>query len=231
MAQLLEQTIGIQARVGLAGHEPNHAALITGDIDLYADYLGTALRRYLGLQPRRSAAATYRAVRDAARRRWRIEWLPAFGFNNTYAVIVPAALAQRLQLQRVTDLVAHAPHLRLGATEEVLAPGSNVSFAPGGYAACARRTASRSGSWSRSPAPTARPSTRSVPGRSRPSSISPSTRAWSHSGWSSCATIGDSSPPTSPRRSSAARSSPHTRRPGQPWNDSPVVSTTRVPRA
>jgi glycine betaine/choline ABC-type transport system substrate-binding protein len=134
MAQLLEQSAGIQARVGLAGHEPNHAALLAGDLDLYADYLGTALRRYLGLQPRRTAAATYRAVRDAARRRWQIEWLPAFGFNNTYAVIVPAALAQRLQLTQVSDLLAHAPHLRLGATAEFLAPGSKVTFAPGGYA-------------------------------------------------------------------------------------------------
>src|SRR5918912_4483988 len=105
MAQLLEQRTGIQARVGLAGHEPNHAALLAGDLDLYADYPGTALRRYLGLQPRRSAAATYRAVRDAARRRWRIEWLPAVGFNNTHAVIVPAALARPRQLKRVRDLV------------------------------------------------------------------------------------------------------------------------------
>ena len=72
MAQILRQTLGVEPRVGFAGHEPNHAALLDGQIDVYADYLGTALRRYLGLKPRRGAAETYRAVRDAARRRWNI---------------------------------------------------------------------------------------------------------------------------------------------------------------
>ena len=72
---------------------------------------------------------------------------------------------------------------------------------------------------------------RSALDRSMPSSISRSARAWSRSGSASYATIGDSSPPTSPRRSSAARSSPRTRQPGQLWNDSLVVSTTSVPRA
>ena len=57
LAQLLMQEPGVRARVGFAGHEPNHQALLAGDIDVYMDYLGTALRRYLGLQPRKTAAA------------------------------------------------------------------------------------------------------------------------------------------------------------------------------
>jgi glycine betaine/choline ABC-type transport system substrate-binding protein len=132
LAQLLEQECGVEARVGFAGHEPNHQALLDGAIDLYADYLGTALRRYLGLKPRRTAAGTYRAVRDEARRRWDIEWLPAFGFNNTYAVIVHGELARTLGLRTVSDLAPHAARLRLGGTAQLLASDPGLTFAPGG---------------------------------------------------------------------------------------------------
>ncbi len=132
MAQLLERTLGVQARVGLAGHEPNHQALLDGEIDLYADYLGTALRRYLGLTPRPGAAATYRAVRDAARERWGVEWLPAFGFNNTYAVIVRRHLARIWGLRRTSDLAHHAAQLRLGGTAQFLTSDPRLTFAPGG---------------------------------------------------------------------------------------------------
>ena len=134
MAQLFERTIGVTARVGLVGHEPNHAALLAGEIDLYADYLGTAVRRYLNLQPPKSAAATSRVVRDAARERWGIQWLRPFGFNNSYAVILRRALAEQLTAEQVADLVPHAEGLRLGATAEVLDPDTGVRFAPGGYA-------------------------------------------------------------------------------------------------
>jgi len=70
--------------------------LLAGEIDVYVDYLPTAVPQYLNLQPPKTAAATYRAVRDGARQRWCVEWLSAFGFNNTYAVIVRRALAAEL---------------------------------------------------------------------------------------------------------------------------------------
>src|SRR5919199_1170551 len=135
MAQLLYSEFGIRARIGLAGHEPNHAALINGEIDLYADYLGTAVRRYLGLTPPRRAAATYRTVRDNARKRWGIEWLPAFGFNNTYAVVMKRTMAETLGVRTVSDLVPLASALRLGGTADFLAGNPKVTFAPGGYGA------------------------------------------------------------------------------------------------
>ena len=132
LAKLLEQDCGVQPRVGFAGHEANHQALLDGAIDLYADYLGTALRRYLKLQPRKTASATYRAVRDAARRRWDVEWLAPFGFNNTYAVIVRDEVARSLRLRQAADLAPHAAKLRLGATAQFLNSDPALTFAPGG---------------------------------------------------------------------------------------------------
>lgn len=134
MAQLLERSLGIHARVGLAGHESNHEALLRGEIDLYADYVGTGLRRYLGLTPVRGARATYRAVRDGARRRWDTHWLRPFGFNNTYAVILRAADARAWQVGRVSDLARRASEMRLGAAHTFLADDPTFRFAPGGYA-------------------------------------------------------------------------------------------------
>src|SRR5690242_2993455 len=138
MAQLIEQSMGVQARIAYAGHESNHSALLAGEIDLYAEYLGTALRRYLGLTPVRDAEATYRLVRDASRERWGLEWLPAFGFNNSYALIMHARRAAELGIGSISELLPHAARLRLGGIEPMLTGDPKITFAPGGYAALCR---------------------------------------------------------------------------------------------
>jgi len=133
LARLLEDRHRLRPRAGFAGHEANYARLLAGEIDLYSEYLGTALRRFLGLPPARGAEATYRLVRAAARERSDVVWLPPYGFNNSYAVIVRAPLARELGLARVSDLAPHAGGLRLGGTEELLSGAPALTFAPGGY--------------------------------------------------------------------------------------------------
>lgn len=131
VAQLLEASAGIRPRIGLAGHETNHEALLRGQIDLYVEYTGTALQRLLGL----SAAGpdeVFDVVRNTARQRWPIEWLPPFGFNNTHALLVRRELADGLKVRTCTDLVPHAPSLTLGAEQAFVNSAPNLRFAPGG---------------------------------------------------------------------------------------------------
>lgn len=130
VAQLLEAFLGIRPRIGLAGHEANHKALLRGEIDLYIEYTGTALRRLLRL-PGQHRGEVFDVVRDAARRRWPVEWLPPFGFNNTYALL-GREYVEGLRVRTCTDLVPHARSLTLGAVRAVLDSEPDLRFAPGG---------------------------------------------------------------------------------------------------
>ncbi len=131
VAQLVEAYLGVRPRIGLAGHEANHEALLLGRIDLYVEYTGTALRRMLGLPPV-PPDQVYRTVRDTAAARWPIRWLPPFGFNNTYAILMRRAHAERLMVRACTDLVRHAPSLVLGAGDAVIRSDPDLRFVPGG---------------------------------------------------------------------------------------------------
>ena len=134
MAQALAPVLppDYQLRVGYHGQESNHEALLRGEIDLYADYAGTALRRYLHLTPL-PREEVYPAVRDAAFAAWDVVWLEPFGFDNSYGLIVRAAAAEARALRSISDLAAHAARLVLGGTAQFLADDPPMTFAPGGY--------------------------------------------------------------------------------------------------
>lgn len=132
MAHALAPHVRGELRVGFDGHERNHEALLRGDLHLYADYTGTALRRYLGLAPL-PREQVYPAVRAAAWERWNVRWLEPFGFDNTYGLIMRAAWAAQLGVRRISDLVGHAGGLALGGTAPFLQDDPPLTFAPGGY--------------------------------------------------------------------------------------------------
>ena len=89
-------------------------ALLAGQMDLYAEYTGTALTAILGSLPRNDPAAVYRAVRDAYRDRFDLEVGPPLGFNNTFAIVVRGEDAKRLNLRTISDMVPYAPQWRAG---------------------------------------------------------------------------------------------------------------------
>jgi len=120
MAQLIEARtdLSVERRFNLGGTMICHGALKSGEIDLYAEYTGTALTVILK-QPFSADPdqAHETAVREY-RRRFSAEWLRPFGFNNTYAITVRKADATSRPLRTISDLVAIAGSLRAGFTAE-----------------------------------------------------------------------------------------------------------------
>ena len=131
MAQAVKQ-IDPELKVGYFGHETNHDALKNGEIDLYADYDGTALHRYLEIGPK-PRADVHRLVQEGEREKWNVEWLEPIGSDNTYGIMVRAELADRLELWSIADLAPYADELSLAATEPFLSGDPPLTFAPGGY--------------------------------------------------------------------------------------------------
>lgn len=114
IATQLARSRGVAAehRRELGGTRILFEALERGDIDAYPEYSGT-LRQEL-LPETRSGGPLGPALASRGLRQ-----LGPLGFDDTYAVGMPEALAERLGIRTLSDLAAH-PELRLGFSHEFL---------------------------------------------------------------------------------------------------------------
>jgi glycine betaine/choline ABC-type transport system substrate-binding protein len=121
-AQQIERRTGlrVERKLHLGGTFVCHEAVLAGQIDLYVEYTGTAYTAVLKHAPGPSADSITRAVAAEYRRRWGLEWLAPFGFNNTFAIAVREADAQRLGLRAISDLARVAPSWQAGFGYEFL---------------------------------------------------------------------------------------------------------------
>ncbi|MEM1008404.1 MAG: glycine betaine ABC transporter substrate-binding protein, partial [Myxococcota bacterium] len=81
-------------------------AMMSGSIDMYPEYLGTAwyvlLRR--NNPPSSKPLQAYLQTQVELRKRFQVEWLMPFGFNNRYALAVHKETAKRYGLKTISDL-------------------------------------------------------------------------------------------------------------------------------
>ena len=97
-------------------------ALDAGEIDIYVDYTGTLWANEMGrAEIRAGRAEMLDGVRDFLETGHDITLAATLGFENTYALTVRAADAERLGLRTIGDLVNHAPRLAIGADVEFFA--------------------------------------------------------------------------------------------------------------
>jgi osmoprotectant transport system substrate-binding protein len=121
LAQLLEaRGVAVTRRLNLGGSFICHRALLSGDLDVYVEYSGTALTAILKEPVDHDPAVVFRRVRDAYRSRFGIEWTEPLGFENTFAIVMRPEVAERLGIRAISDLAAHEDVLRPGAGHEFL---------------------------------------------------------------------------------------------------------------
>jgi osmoprotectant transport system permease protein len=113
--QAQQQHIEIQHRRALGGTRIVWRALENGDIDIYAEYTGTLLRELL---PELPPNADLTAIGAALKSRGLGISAP-LGFNDSYALGMTRVTAQKLGIERVSDLPKH-PELRFGLSNEFL---------------------------------------------------------------------------------------------------------------
>src|SRR5690606_24085310 len=120
MAEMIEghTDLSVDRRFCLGGTMICHGALAKDEIDLYAEYTGTGLTAVLGRDALADPADVLDVVRDAYRTQYNAEWLAPLGFNNTYAITVRQADAERHGWTKISDLAPRAAKLRAGFTGE-----------------------------------------------------------------------------------------------------------------
>ena len=120
-AQGLEaRGLSVDRRLNLGGTFVCHQALVAGELDLYAEYTGTAFTAILKRKPVSDPAAVREEVAREYRKRWDLVWAPALGFENTFALVMRGEDARRLGVRKISDLAAHAATIRPGFGYEFL---------------------------------------------------------------------------------------------------------------
>jgi osmoprotectant transport system permease protein len=132
LAQTIESRTGqtVERRFDLGGNLA-HDALVAGEIDAYVEYTGTALTSILRLPPLSDADEVYRRVKQEYASRFHVEWAQPLGFNNTFAILIRADDAKKLNIATISDAARYAPKWRAGF-------GQDFMSRPDGYAGFTR---------------------------------------------------------------------------------------------
>jgi osmoprotectant transport system substrate-binding protein len=120
LAELLAQFvhartgIDVEQRVDLGGTLICQAAILSGAVDLYVEYTGTALTAVLRETPSGNSKDVYERVKRDYASRFHLEVTEPLGFNNTFALVVRGEDARQLKLKTISDIAPIAPHWRAG---------------------------------------------------------------------------------------------------------------------
>jgi glycine betaine/choline ABC-type transport system substrate-binding protein len=108
---------GAEHQANLGGSFICHQAMLAGDLDVYVEYTGTALIAILK-DAHKPPLTDPAEVRAEVEKRYRDElgilWLPALGFDDSFAILVRKDDADKLGLKTISDLAAVAGKLRPG---------------------------------------------------------------------------------------------------------------------
>ncbi|MEO0348746.1 MAG: glycine betaine ABC transporter substrate-binding protein [Cyanobacteria bacterium P01_A01_bin.15] len=104
----------------LGGSSENHAALVSGEIDMYPEYTGTALLVHLNqtYDASMSTEDVYQTVKDQYTEQFNVTLLEPTSFNNTYALMMTQEGASELGVTKVSELSSKASGLVLGTDLE-----------------------------------------------------------------------------------------------------------------
>ena len=122
LAQYLESALKtkVDRRFYLAGTYICQQALLAGRIDLYVEYTGTALAAVLKEKPISDHQQVFDLVKREYARRFGLNVMLPLGFDNSFAMVMRRADAEKNRLSKLSQLVPFAPQMRMGVGYEFL---------------------------------------------------------------------------------------------------------------
>jgi len=116
LAQQIENKthLSVERRFYLAGTYICHQAILSGRIDIYPEYTGTALTAVLKQKSAGDKEQIYQRVKSEYARRFNLAIGPTFGFNDTFAIEIRGEDARRLHLGTISQAAAYTPQWRPG---------------------------------------------------------------------------------------------------------------------
>jgi osmoprotectant transport system substrate-binding protein len=108
----------VERRFYLAGSYICQQALVSGRIDAYVEYTGTALTAILKQPLDRDQQRVLETVRRLYAQRYNVTVAPPLGFENTFAMIIRGDDARRYNLRTLSQAAQYTPQWKLGVGYE-----------------------------------------------------------------------------------------------------------------
>ncbi|MBL8124155.1 MAG: ABC transporter permease/substrate-binding protein [Pyrinomonadaceae bacterium] len=106
LSQMLEkQGVQVERRFELGGNLA-HDGLLSGEIDVYPEYTGTAYTAILKHPPITDPQAVYEKTKAEYADKFNLELSPPLGFANDFAILVRGDVARKNNLKTISDAVA-----------------------------------------------------------------------------------------------------------------------------
>lgn len=121
LAQKIESTgnYRVERKFNLGSTALIHGAILTGDIDVYVEYSGTAEQNILKLRARSLMDSNYPPLPLLYREKFDLEWLSSLGFSNSYALVVRRD-GKAGSCSTISQLAPLASHLKAGLNAEFI---------------------------------------------------------------------------------------------------------------
>ncbi len=120
-AQVLENAgFKVNRKLNLGGTPIAQAAILKGDIDLYPEYTSTGLLTVLKQPVLTDPNQIYQAVKNGYEKQFQLTWLQPSPFNDTQALAMTKAGADKFGIKTYTDLSSKANQLVLGGPAEFI---------------------------------------------------------------------------------------------------------------
>lgn len=105
----------VERKFNLGGTAVSFEALRTEAIDVYPEYTGTLAMEIL----KQDRSLTMGQIQEMLQEKFKLAISEPYGFNNTYALVMTKAMANKLQMNAISDLVNY-PQLKAGISYEFL---------------------------------------------------------------------------------------------------------------
>ena len=120
LAQVLEQKgIAVERQFELGGNIP-HDSLLSGQIDVYPEYTGTAYTAILKHPPMTEPQAVYDQTKKEYSERFDLALSPPLGFANDFAILVRGDVARQNHLTTISEAVALARNWQAGFGQDFM---------------------------------------------------------------------------------------------------------------
>jgi osmoprotectant transport system substrate-binding protein len=115
---LAARGVKVELKLNMGGTLVAHQALVSGEIDMYPEYTGTALAVVLKAETMTDPEAVYQKVKQHYEQNLKALWLKPTRINNTYVLVVRRDTAEKYRLKTLSDLAKVSKELVLGAGPE-----------------------------------------------------------------------------------------------------------------
>lgn len=132
---LVEEKTNLKVTIQDQMSQVNNFKSLKGDnhsCDMMISYDGTLLTTFLGLDPSDvpEGYTLYEYANKIAKERYNLRLLNKLGFDNTYCIAVSREIAEKYNLNKISDLQAVAENLKFGAEHEFFTQEGSMKFNP-----------------------------------------------------------------------------------------------------